>query len=100
MNNQSVSLVATANTKQDWQKIWQPNVGEAANKQESPSPPTNQEIVCIEQIVARPYYVPCKLQCTILHCCGHVLTMTTPTNITSGCSYRGLKKWLQYGIAR
>ena len=28
MNNQSVSLVATTNIKQDWQKIWQPTVGE------------------------------------------------------------------------
>ena len=60
MNNQSVSLVATTNIKQDRQKIWQPTVGEvlvvlkAANKQEK------QKKVCIEQIVARPY-VPCNL---------------------------------------
>ena len=66
MNNQSVSLVATTNIKQDRQKIWQPTVGEvlvvlkAANKQESPPPCRNQKIVCIEQIVARPY-VQCKL---------------------------------------
>ena len=65
MNNQSVSLVATTNIKQDMQKIWQPTVGEvlvvlkAANKQESP-PCRNQKIVCIEQIVARPY-VQCNL---------------------------------------
>ena len=63
MNNQSFSLVATTNIKQDRQKIWQPTVGEvlvvlkAANKQESPPVQT----VCIEQIVARPYYVPCNL---------------------------------------
>ena len=110
MNNQSVSLVATTNIKQDRQKIWQPTVGEvlmvlkAANKQESPPPSphcTNQKIVCIEQIVARPY-VPCNLALALLilvnysvqfyflvrdmHCCGHVLIMTTPTNITSGCN--------------
>ena len=64
MNNQSVSLVATTNIKQDRQKIWQPtvHVGEvlvvlkAANKQESPPSPLAQtkKIVCIEQIVARP----------------------------------------------
>ena len=64
MNNQSVSLVATTNIKQDRQKIWQPTVGEglvvlkAANKQESPPPPPpplykSNKIVCIEQIVAR-----------------------------------------------
>ena len=70
MNNQSVSLVATTNIKQDRQKIWQPTVGEvlvvlkAANKQESPPPPLVQtkKIVCIEQIVARQYVrVPCNL---------------------------------------
>ena len=105
MNNQSVSLVATTNIKQDRQKIWQPTVGEvlvvlkAANKQESPV--QTQKIVCIEQIVARPY-VPCNLALALLilvnysvqfyflvrdmHCCGHVLIMTTPTNITSGCN--------------
>ena len=92
MNNRSVSLVATTNIKQDRQKIWQPTVGEvlvvlkAANKQE-------HRIVCIEQIVARPY-VQCNLAHLVnysvqfyflvrdMHCCGHVLTMTTPTNIT------------------
>ena len=76
---------------------------EAANKQESPPPPLsiNPKIVCIEQIVARPY-VQCNLALALLilinysvqfyflvrdmHCCGHVLTMTTPTNITSGCN--------------
>ena len=61
--------MATTNIKQDWQKIWQPTVGEvlvvlkAANKQEFPPPPpstTNQRIVCIEQMVARPY-VLCNL---------------------------------------
>ena len=70
MNNQSVSLMATTNIKQDRQKIWQPTVGEvlvvlkAANKQESPPPPPplvqTKKIVCIEQIVGRPY-VPCNL---------------------------------------
>ena len=25
-----------------------------------------------------------------LHCCGHVLTMTTPTNITSGCNMNSI----------
>ena len=109
MNNQSVSLVATTNIKQDRQKIWQPTVGEvlvvlkAANKQESSPPPPVQtkKIVCLEQIVARPY-VPCNLALALLilvnysvqfyflvrdmHCCGHVLIMTTPTNITSGCN--------------
>ena len=68
MNNQSVSLVATTNIKQDRQKIWQPTVGDvlvvlkAANKQESPPPPPvrTKKIVCIEQIVARPY-VPFNL---------------------------------------
>ena len=65
MNNQSVSLVATTNIKQDRQKIWQPTVGEvlvvlkAANKNH-PSPVRTKKIVCIEQIVARPY-VPCNL---------------------------------------
>ena len=65
MNNQSVSLVPTTNIKQDRQKIWQPTVGEvlvvlkAANKQESPPPLVQtKKIVCIEQIVGRPY-VPC-----------------------------------------
>ena len=110
MNNQSVSLVATTNIKQDRQKIWQPTVGEvlvvlkAANKQESPPPPHPplvQTKKCIEQIVGRPY-VPCNLALAPLilvnysvqfyflvrdtHCCGHVLIMTTPTNITSGCN--------------
>ena len=113
MNNQSVSLVATTNIKQDRQKIWQPTVGEvlvvlkAANKQESSPPPPppvqTKKIVCIEQIahVARPY-VPCNLALALLilvnysvqfyflvrdmHCCGHVLIMTTPTTITSGCN--------------
>ena len=100
-------LVVTTNIKQDWQKIWQPTVGKvlvvlkAANRQESPPPPppcTNQKIVCIE---ARPY-VPCNLALAPLiavnycvqfyflmrdiHCCGHVLTMTTHTHITSGCN--------------
>ena len=67
MNNQSVSLVATTNIKQDRQKIWQPTVGEvlvvlkAANIKNHPSPPVRtKKIVCIEQIVARPY-VPCNL---------------------------------------
>ena len=110
MNNQSVSLVVTTNIKQDRQKTWQPTVGEvlvvlkAANKQESPPPPLVQtkKIVCIEQIIARPY-VPCNLALAPLilvnysvqfyflvrdmHCCGHVLIMTTPTNITSGCNW-------------
>ena len=108
VNNQSVSLVATTNIKQDRQKIWQPTVGEvlvvlkAANKQESSPPPVQtKKIVCIEQILARPY-VPCNLALAPLilvnysvqfyflvrdmHCCGHVLIMTTPTNITSGCN--------------
>ena len=68
MNNQSVLLVANTNIniKQDRQKIWQPTVGEllvvlkAANKQESPLPLYKPKIVCIEQIVARPY-VLCNL---------------------------------------
>ena len=97
--------MATTNIKQDRQKIWQPTVGEvlvAANKQESPPPlAQTKKIVCIEQIVARPY-VPCNLALAPLilvnysvqfyflvrdmHCCGHVLIMTTPTNITSGCN--------------
>ena len=108
MNSQSVSLVATTNIKQDRQKIWQPTVGQvlvvlkAANKQESPPPPVQtKKIVYIEQIVARPH-VPCNLALALLilvnysvqfyflvrdmHCCGHVLIMTTPTNITSGCN--------------
>ena len=60
MNNQSVSLMATTNIKQDRQKILQPTAGEvlvvlkAANKQESPPPYKPKKIVCIEQIVARP----------------------------------------------
>ena len=75
MNNQSVSLVATTNIKQDRQKIWQPTVGEvlvvlkAANKQESPPPPPlvqTKKIVCIEQIVGRPY----GLDFTIGPTCG------------------------------
>ena len=58
--------------------------------------------MCIEQIVVdHKYYVPCNLALAPLilvnysvqfyflvrdmHCCGHVLIMTTPTNITSGC---------------
>ena len=100
--------MATTNIKQDRQKIWQPTVGEvlvvlkAANKQESPPPPVQtKKIVCIEQIVARPY-VPCNLDLALLilvnysvqfyflvrdmHCCGRVLIMTTPTNITSSCN--------------
>ena len=71
MNNQSVSLVATTNIKQDRQKIWQPTVGEvlvvlkAAKKTRIPPPPpcTNQKnsvYILIEQILARPY-VPCNL---------------------------------------
>ena len=66
MNNQSVSLVPTTNIKQDRQKIWQPTVGEvlvvlkAANKQESHPLVQTKKIVCIEQIVGRPY-VPCDL---------------------------------------
>ena len=63
MNNQSVSLVAATNIKQDRQKIWQPTVEEvlvvlkAANKQESPPLVQTKKIVCI---VGRPY-VPCNL---------------------------------------
>ena len=59
MNNQSVLFVATTNIKQDWQKIWQPTVGEVlvlkqqTNKNQHPPPSTNQKIVCVEQIVAR-----------------------------------------------
>ena len=66
MNNQSVSLVPKTNIKQDRQKIWQPTVGEVlvvlktANKQESPPLLQTKKIVCIEQIVGRPY-VPCDL---------------------------------------
>ena len=99
--------MATTNIKQDRQKIWQPTVGEvlvvlkAANKQKSPPPIQTKKIACIEQIVGRPY-VPCNLALAPLiqvdysvqfyflardmHCCGHVLIMTTPTNITSGCN--------------
>ena len=62
-----------------------------------PPPSTNQKIVCI---VAGPY-VPCNLalaplvvNCSVqffflvrdTHCCGLVLTITLPTNITSGCN--------------
>ena len=60
MNNQSVSLMATTNIKQDRQKIWQPTVGEvvvlkAANKQESPPPLVQtKNVMCIEHIVGRP----------------------------------------------
>ena len=73
----------------------------AANKQESPPLVQTKKMVCIEQIVGRPY-VPCNLALAPLilvnysvqfyflvrdmHCCGHVLIMTTPTNITSGCN--------------
>ena len=66
MNNQSVSLVATTNIKQDRQKIWQPTVGEvlvvlkAANEPRIPPLYEQKKIVCIEQIVAR-LYVPCNL---------------------------------------
>ena len=66
MNNQSVSLMATTNIKQDWQKIWQPTVEEVLvlkqqkNKNHPPPLSTNQKIVCIEQIVAGPY-VLCNL---------------------------------------
>ena len=59
MNNQSVSLVATTNIKQDWQKIWQPTVEEVlvlkqqTNKNHPPS--TNQKIVCtVEPPIADP----------------------------------------------
>ena len=84
----------------------------AANKQESPPPCTNQKIVCIEQIVARPY-VPCNLALAPLilvnysvqfyflvrdmHCCGHVLIMTTPTNITLGCNMNTI---VDIGVSR
>ena len=97
--------MATTNIKQDWQKIWQPTVGEImvlkqqTNQNHSPPPSTNQKIVCIEQIVARPY-VLCNLALAplilvnysvlfyfLVHYCGHVLTMTTPTNITSGIQF-------------
>ena len=76
----------------------------ATNKNHPPPPPPlvqTKKIVCIEQIVGRPY-VPCDLALAPLilvnysvqfyflvrdmHCCGHVLIMTTPTNITSGCN--------------
>ena len=78
--------------------------GSESSKQTRITPPPlvqTKKIVCIEQIVARPY-VPCNLALAPLilvnysvqfyflvrdmHCCGHVLIMTTPTNITSGCN--------------
>ena len=61
MNNQSVWFVATTNNKQDWQKIWQPIVGEVLilkqqiDKNHPPPPLQTKEIVCIEQFVARPF---------------------------------------------
>ena len=103
VNNQSVLLVATyqyqARLAKDLAAYCGRSFGfEAANKNHLPPPSTNQKI---ERIVARPY-VPCNLALAPLilvnysvqfyflvrdmHCCGHVLIMTTPTNITSGCN--------------
>ena len=82
---------------------------EAANKQTRIPPPPLYKIVCI---VAR-LYVPCNLALAPLilvnysvqfyflvrdmHCCSHVLTMTTPTNITS--SYN-MNTTVDIGVSR
>ena len=70
------------------------------DKISAPNVSVVQRLHCIEQIVARPY-VLCNLALAPLtvnysvqfyflvrdmRCCSHVLTMTTPTNITSGCN--------------
>ena len=87
MNNQSVSLVATTNIKQDRQKIWQPTVGrsfggsESSKKTRIPPPPVRtKKIVSIEQIVARPY-VPCNLAIAPL------ILVSTVYNLLSGKRY-------------
>ena len=65
VNNQSVLLVARyqyqARLAKDLAAYCGRSFGfEAANKNHLPPPSTNQKIVCIERIVARPY-VPCNL---------------------------------------
>ena len=66
MNNQSVSLVATTNSNSKTGKRFGSLCGRSFGGSESskqtriPPPAQTKKIVCIEQIVARPY-VPCNL---------------------------------------